>query len=60
MLRGLMKGRAAIKLEDGRARTMPARVVLSCWDISPTAVELQLQRLRWISTIARDPGNHEQ
>eukprot|EP00959_Pyramimonas_sp_CCMP1952_P072680 1518587-Pyramimonas_sp.AAC.1 len=61
MLQGRMKGRAAKKkLEDGRTRTMPARVVLSYWDISPTAVELQLQRLRRISTIVRDPGKHEQ
>eukprot|EP00959_Pyramimonas_sp_CCMP1952_P354730 7430509-Pyramimonas_sp.AAC.1 len=38
---------------------MSPRNGLSLWDSSPTAVELQLQRPRWIDAVSKDPTNHE-
>eukprot|EP00959_Pyramimonas_sp_CCMP1952_P045961 960131-Pyramimonas_sp.AAC.1 len=60
MSRGPMKGKAAIAAEGGRTRAMPPREARSFREISPTAVELQLQRVRWARAIVRDPANHEQ
>eukprot|EP00959_Pyramimonas_sp_CCMP1952_P028891 606136-Pyramimonas_sp.AAC.1 len=60
MLLGAMKRQAVIAAEGGRARAMPSREVLPCWDTSPTAVEHHLQRARWIRAVSRGPANREQ
>ena len=59
-LRALLRGKACAKREDGRFKALSNAVVLRCWRMVPTAVELRVRRLMWYQEWAKHPDEYVQ